>query len=53
MKAPQIIMLSLLGISILIAANQHGKPRGNVNFWAALFGATIEMWILIAGGFFN
>jgi hypothetical protein len=52
--APQIIYLSVLLISLLISANQHGKPKeGNYNFWTNLLAYTIGFIIVAAGGFFD
>jgi len=54
MGAPQIILIVLLGISLLINAYQHGKPRtGTHNLFVSILSAGITLWILIAAGFFS
>ena len=54
MGAPQIILLSLLGLQLLLTAYLHGKPRdGKHNIFFKLIDAAILIWILIAGGFFG
>ena len=51
---PQIIYLSLVFAGMLIAANQHGKPKeGKHNIWYSLIAQTIIMLCLYYGGFFN
>jgi len=52
MKTPQIITLVLMGIGLLVAANQHGKPREDVNFWSALLSTAMTFGLLYWGGFF-
>ena len=54
MKAPQIIMLSLHFITLLIAANQHGKVKeSKENFLYSLIGFIISLSILYWGVFFD
>ena len=65
MKAPQIIMLAFLGISLLFAARGHGKERrekwwtetpGEVekrNFWTSFVACCIWIAVLYWGGFFK
>ena len=54
MGAPQIILIVLLGISLLVNAYLHGKPKtGKFNIFYKLVDAGIIIWILIAGGFFG
>jgi hypothetical protein len=54
MGAPQIILIVLLGISLLINAYKHGKPKtGTYDLFVSLLNAGITIWILIAGGFFS
>jgi len=54
MGAPQIILLSLLGIQLLATAYMHGKDHtGKFNIFYKLVDAGIVIWILIAGGFFG
>ena len=49
-----IIYLVLSAIGLLIAANQHGKPKTEpYNFWHTLIASSIVIWLLYAGGFFN
>lgn len=36
------IYLVLVVISLLISANQHGKPRKEENFWMSLVSAVIS-----------
>ena len=50
---PQIIYLVLTAVSLLLAANQHGKPRSNQNFWTSLVAFAIVLSILWWGGFFS
>ena len=49
---PQIIVLSLFGISLLVNAYEHGKPRKPTNFWIVLAAIGIEVLLLYWGGFF-
>lgn len=50
----QIILLTLFLISLLINANQHGKPKtGNYNFWYPAISLTIMLGLLYWGGFFD
>lgn len=37
----------LIGISLLISANQHGQERGDENFWRTLLSAVITMFMLL------
>ncbi len=54
MKIPQILMIVLLGISLLLSAKNHGKPKeGNNNFWVSFVSTTISVGLLLWGGFFN
>lgn len=54
MGTPQIVYLVLIGAGLLIAANQHGKPKkGNENFWTTFISASITLTILYLGGFFS
>ena len=52
MKAPQIIMIVLIGISAVLTANKHGDPRKPYNFWTWLVAAAIQVGLLLWGGFF-
>ena len=52
--APQIVLLALYFISLLIAANDHGKPKkGNHNFWIQAISVTLSLLLLNWGGFFD
>ena len=54
MQACQIIMLAIMFINLLVAANAHGKPKeGRVDFWSILIGQIILFSLLMFGGFFN
>ena len=49
-----IIYLVLSAIGLLIAANQHGKPKKEPhNFWSTLIATSIVIWLLYSGGFFD
>ena len=50
MKAPQIIMIALLGMGL----GMHGEPReGTYSFPIQLVSTLIEIGLLIWGGFFG
>lgn len=54
MKAPQIIYVVWLALSVGISLARHGKPKmGNESFWGALLGVAIQIGLLLWGGFFN
>lgn len=54
MKAPQIIMVSLLALSFGITLANHKKPKiGEDNAWISLIGLIIQIALLWWGGFFN
>jgi hypothetical protein len=54
MGTPQIILLTLMGISLLLNAYKHGQPRTDkYNVFFKLIDAAILIWILTAGGFFG
>ena len=53
MKAPQIIVIVLMSISLLTTAHDHGKPRKDNNFWTTLLSTAITFGLLVWGGFFN
>ncbi len=53
MHTPQIIVLVLMGIGLLLSANQHGQPRKPTNFWLSLIGTMLTIGLLIWGGFFK
>ena len=50
----QIIYLVLLSVGLLVAANQHGKPKtGKTNFFITLFASAVSFCIFYFGGFFK
>lgn len=54
MKAPQILLITLYGVSLLLHAKDHGKPKeGKNNFWYAFVTTVIIFGLLIWGGFFK
>ena len=53
MHTPQIIYIILVAFSLLLGANQHGKPKeGNNNFWIELIVLLLSVGLLFWGGFF-
>lgn len=46
MSTPAIIITILQGLSLLLAANRHGKEQPNQNFWTTLFGTAITCYLL-------
>jgi len=51
---PQITFAALIMLNLGITLEQHGKPKtGNENFWIALTGAALTLWLLYMGGFFK
>lgn len=52
MKAPQIIVLVLEGISLLWSAYKH-KQAITTNFWSSLVANATWIGLLIWGGFFK
>lgn len=53
MAWPQIIYLAFAALGLLVAANQHEKPRtGRGNFWVNLTGTAVGFGLLYWGGFF-
>lgn len=40
-----IAVIIMDAIALLISANQHGKPRGDYNFWATLFAVALNLTI--------
>lgn len=54
MHIAKILVISLYIVSLMIAANQHGKDRtGKNNFWGSLIATALEIGLLWWGGFFN
>lgn len=54
MNGWQIAMIVWFSLTLLISANEHGKPKkGNNNFWNSFFGCLIMFSILYFGGFFS
>lgn len=50
----QIIYIALTVVGLLVAANQHGKPRdGYHSFWVVSFATALTLSLLYWGGFFN
>lgn len=51
---PQIIMLSLIAISLLISANKHGQlKKGRESFWISVLSIAIGQSLLYWGGFYD
>jgi len=50
---PQIIVLCLMFGTIILNAAKHGEERDGYNVWWAIFGITIQFFILKWGGFFD
>jgi hypothetical protein len=48
-----VCYLSLICVGLLLAARDHGKPRGAENFWTSLIAVIIQVSILAWGGFFK
>ena len=54
MKAPQIIMIALLGMGLGINIVKNGEPKEGVySFPVQLVSTLIEVGLLIWGGFFG
>jgi hypothetical protein len=53
MKAPQIIMIVLMSVSIGIAIAKNGEPADNYDAIKTITSALIECTILWWGGFFG
>ena len=53
MKAPQIIVICILGIKLLLSAYLHKKEAREYNFWYILFNVGMLTGLLIWGGFFR
>jgi len=47
MQTSSIVFFSLMGVSLLLNAYMHGKPRSNNDFWSALLSLIII--ILLVG----
>lgn len=52
MKAPQIIVIILLGIGLSIAARRHGEQEKK-SFWYTLINTAITVGLLWWGGFWG
>lgn len=51
---PQICVLVFLAVSLGMHLADHGKPKeGKEKFWAALFSASLFLFLLWKGGFFT
>lgn len=54
MKAPQIIMIALLGMNLGMHMVKHGEPReGTYSFPIQLVSTLMEIGLLVWGGFFG
>lgn len=54
MKAPQIILCVVYGVSLLSIAYMHGKEKtGKYNLLESLVCTAVIFGLLIWGGFFN
>ena len=52
MKAPQIIMIVLMAITLFNDMQHHGEPKkGTVNFWSTVLSLCISVALLWWGGF--
>lgn len=50
----QIIVLSLMFISLMLSSYQHGKPKvGNHNVLISILNVVLHLCLLYAGGFFD
>lgn len=50
---PQWTMAVLTVIALLLAANEHGKPRSPHSFPVSLVSVFIQVFVLYAGGFWK
>lgn len=51
---PQIVYVLLSGLALVIALEDHGKPRTGRHNAGPVFAATLIAWALLwAGGFFG
>lgn len=54
MGVPQICYIILITLGLGISLAKHGEPReDNYNFFATLLSASIQIGLLILGGFFR
>ena len=54
MSWQQILMIVMFAANLGIYMVKHGEPREDkYNFWIALIGCAIEMYILYSGGFWE
>jgi len=54
MKAPQIVYICIMALSLGMTASRHGEPKkGNESFFISLIAVAIQTAILLWGGFFN
>lgn len=54
MGIPQICYIVIIALGLGITLAKHGEPKeDNYNFFTALFGAFIQVGLLILGGFFK
>lgn len=50
---PQILMLLIIVMGGTITMVNHGKPRGDYNFWYWFISFAITLGLLWWGGFFS
>ena len=53
MKAPQIIMIVLMGLMLMYTAYKHKQPGIEYNFWTQCISTGLYFGLLIWGGFFK
>lgn len=54
MGIPQICYIVIIALGLGISLAKHGEPREDkYSFFNALFGASIQIGLLILGGFFR
>lgn len=50
---PQYTIIFWFMAALLLASNQHGKlKQGHHSFWSILVGISLNLFVLIKGGFF-
>lgn len=54
MKAPQVVIIVLLSLSVAVDLLKHGEPKtGKYSFGTGLLAAAIWVAVLYWGGFFR
>ena len=54
MGVPQILYIALLALGVGVSLARHGQPKtGNESVWITLIGVSIQVGLLLWGGFFN